>query len=128
MRRWKKGGGRIIAVTNQGGVALKIVKTEDVYAALNETYRQCEGLFDLICVCTHHPDADNLEDARCWCRKPLPGLIIDAVSQLAEYYGERYPPYMALMVGDRPEDEECARLAGVEFQWAYDWRAKAKEF
>ena len=30
---------------------------------------------------------------------------------------------MGLFVGDRPEDEECARLAGFPFQWAKDWRA-----
>lgn len=29
------------------------------------------------------------------------------------------------MVGDRPEDEECARLAGLDFQWAAGWRAQA---
>jgi D-glycero-D-manno-heptose 1,7-bisphosphate phosphatase len=125
MRRWKRGGGRIIAVTNQGGIALGIVTTAQVHAALAETYNQCEGLFDKMCVCSHHPDAQDLESARCWCRKPLPGLIIDAVSDLTQYYGESYPPYMAMMVGDRPEDEECARLAGIEFQWAKDWRAQA---
>lgn len=125
MRRWKSGGGRIIAVTNQGGIALGIVSTELVYAALEETYKQCDGLFDKICVCAHHPRAQSLDDARCWCRKPLPGLIIEAAIDLAQFYGEYYPQYMALMVGDREEDQECARLANIEFQWAKDWRAQA---
>lgn len=126
MRRWKNGGGRIIAVTNQGGIAMGYVSREDVFEALNETYRQCEGMFDLISVCTHHPDASLIEDARCWCRKPRPGMIIDAVVQLSEVHGESYPPYMALMVGDRPEDQQCAEAAGVDFVWAADWRAQAK--
>ena len=125
MRRWKAAGGRIIAVTNQGGIALGLVSTEQVHLALVETFNQCEGLFDKMCLCSHHPDAPDLDSARCWCRKPLPGLIIDAVIDLSQYYGEYYPPYMALMVGDRPEDEECARLAGIEFQSAVDWRAMA---
>jgi D-glycero-D-manno-heptose 1,7-bisphosphate phosphatase len=125
MRRWKSGGGRIIAVSNQGGIALGIVTTEQVVAALAETHKQCDGLFDKLCICSHHPSAADLAQASCWCRKPLPGLIIDAVSDLAQYYGEFYPPYMAMMVGDRPEDQECARLVNIEFQWAHEWRAMA---
>lgn len=127
MRRWKKGGGRIIAVSNQGGIALGIVSREQVYAAMHETYEQCEGMFDKICICPHHPDAQDLREGRCWCRKPLPGLIIDAVNDLAQYYGEYYPPAMALMVGDRPEDEGCAKIANIDFEWAKNWRAQAHE-
>lgn len=125
MRRWKAAGGRIIAVTNQGGIALKIVSSEQVYEAMTETYRQCKGLFDLMCVCSHHPDAEDLDNARCWCRKPLPGLVIDAVNDLSQTYGEYYPPYAALVVGDRPEDEQMAKALNVDFQWAADWRAQA---
>ena len=127
MRRWKRGGGRIIAVSNQGGIALGHVTTKLVADAMMETYRQCECLFDKMCWCSHHPEAEDLEMSRCWCRKPSPGLIIEAAGDLAEFFGEYYPPYMGLMVGDRPEDQECARLAGFDFQWAADWRAKAKE-
>jgi D-glycero-D-manno-heptose 1,7-bisphosphate phosphatase len=29
------------------------------------------------------------------------------------------------MVGDRDEDEQCAAMAGLDFQWAADWRASA---
>ncbi len=126
MRRWKAGGGRIVAVSNQGGVALGIVSMENVVAAMAETHRQAGGLFDKITWCRHHPDADHPEMARCWCRKPSPGLIIEAANNLAAHYsGEFYPPYMGLMVGDRPEDEQCAALAGLDFQWAADWRAQA---
>jgi len=125
MRRWKNGGGRILAVSNQGGIAMGIVTTAQVSAAMEETYKQTEQLFDRMAWCSHHPDAADLDMARCWCRKPLPGLIIEGVVDLAQFYGERYVPYMALMVGDREEDKECARLAGIEFQWAAEWRAQA---
>src|ERR1700722_13863270 len=54
MRAWKAGGGRIAAVSNQGGVALGIVSYEKVAAAMAETQRQCGGLFDLISFCVHH--------------------------------------------------------------------------
>ncbi len=125
MRRWKAKGGRIIAVSNQGGVALGIVAQSDVAAAMMETYRQAEKLFDKVAWCQHHPDASDPEMARCWCRKPAPGLIIETACELSRQYGEIYPPHLGLMVGDRPEDQECARIAGLDFQWAADWRAQA---
>jgi len=125
MRRWKAAGGRIVAVSNQGGVALGLVDQDAVMAALLETHRQTGELFDRIAVCPHHPDAADPEMARCWCRKPKPGLVIESAVELGRHYHERYPPHMGLMVGDRPEDEECARLAGLDFQDAAEWRAAA---
>lgn len=126
MRRWKAGGGRIVGVSNQGGVSLGIVSYEQCALAMRETQRQAGGLFDKICFCVHHPQASSPEFARCWCRKPSPGLIIEGALDLSERYsGEFYPPYMGLMVGDRPEDEQCAKLAGLDFQWAAEWRAQA---
>ncbi len=125
MRRWKAGGGRIIGVSNQGGVSLGIVSYEKVAAAIRETHRQCGGLFDKIAFCVHHPDAGTPEFARCWCRKPKPGLIIESALDCAAHFGEYYPPYMGLMVGDRPEDEHCAANAGLDFQWAAEWRKQA---
>jgi D-glycero-D-manno-heptose 1,7-bisphosphate phosphatase len=125
MRRWKADGGRIVGVSNQGGIALGIVDPAKVRDAMAETQRQVGCLFDRLCWCAHHPQAEDLEMARCWCRKPVPGLLIEAALDLARQHGEYYPPYMGLMVGDRPEDEECARLAGLDFQWAAEWRAQA---
>ena len=125
MRRWKAGGGRIIGVSNQGGVALRIMSYEQCQAAMRETYEQCDRLFDKIAFCVHHPNAELPEFARCWCRKPSPGLLIEAALDIAARFNEYYPPYMGLMVGDRPEDEQCAKLAGLDFLWAADWRAQA---
>lgn len=127
MRRWKAGGGRIIGVSNQGGVALGLVSYAKIAAAMRQTYVQADRLFDKIGFCVHHPAAKNPEMARCWCRKPSPGLVIESALEVARQYHEYYPPYMGLMVGDRPEDQECARLAGLDFQWAADWRAQAAD-
>jgi phosphoglycolate phosphatase-like HAD superfamily hydrolase len=55
-------------------------------------------------------------------------LLIEASLDVARQHpGEIYPPYMALMVGDRAEDEECARIAGIDFTPAVDWRAMAEK-
>lgn len=123
MRAWKAGGGRIIGVSNQGGIALGHASFGLVAEAMVETQRQSEGLFDRIAFCQHHPGAVRPEMARCWCRKPRPGLAIEAVGDLGWRHAEMYPPYMALFVGDRPEDQACAEALNVDFQWAADWRA-----
>jgi D-glycero-D-manno-heptose 1,7-bisphosphate phosphatase len=125
MRRWKAAGGRTIAVSNQGGIALGHMTMATCAQTMIRTHELTGHLFDKIAWCSHHPSADRLEDGRCWCRKPSPGLLIEAARDLAEQYNEMYPPYMGLFVGDRPEDEECARLAGFNFQWAAEWRARA---
>ena len=124
MYEWKARGGRIIAVTNQGGVALGYLSADDVNAAMTETHRQCDMLFDAMAACPHHPDATEPHKARCWCRKPKPGLAIIAVQSLARRFPEEdYPPHLALFVGDRPEDEACAEALDVDFMWAHTWRS-----
>lgn len=125
MRRWRADGGRIIAVSNQGGIALGHLGMHDCAQAMRRTQDLTGGLFDKIAWCRHHPAATDPEMARCWCRKPAPGLLIEAALELAVAYGEIYPPYLGLFVGDRDEDQECARLAGFDFMWADVWRATA---
>lgn len=117
MREWKNSGGRIIGVTNQGGIALGHMNFYRCDAALNETNRQTGWLLDKIQVCPHHPSVSGV----CLCRKPSPTMLHWAVGNLQERYGHG-DWYMALMVGDRPEDEECAEAAGVHFLGAQDWR------
>lgn len=125
MHTWKARGGRIIAVSNQGGIALGIVSMEAVVAALNETNRQCDRLFDKMAICQHHPDAKDPEYARCWCRKPRIGLVVESALSIARATGDIFPPHLALFVGDRDEDSECASACNMDFAWAKDWRAGA---
>ncbi len=126
MRRWKAGGGRVVGVSNQGGIALGYVSPAMVAEAMAETQRQCACLFDLMSWCRHHPDAADPTAARCWCRKPSAGAVAEAAHALGRRFpGEVYPPYLGLFVGDRPEDRECARSAGLDFEPAADWRARA---
>jgi D-glycero-D-manno-heptose 1,7-bisphosphate phosphatase len=124
MRRWKERGGRIAAVTNQGGVALGLVSKERVVEAVYETQRQAEGLFDAVSVCLHHPDAKDSMQARCWCRKPSPGAVAEAAfGLLLRYPDECFPPSLGLFVGDRQEDHDCAKAAMLDFVWASAWRS-----
>jgi D-glycero-D-manno-heptose 1,7-bisphosphate phosphatase len=123
MREWKKQGGRIIGLSNQGGIAMGHVTMQQVAEAMLETQRQCSGLFDKISFCQHYPQAKDPEYARCWCRKPAPGGLIEAAIDLARSANEFYPPHLALMVGDREEDRRCAEIISFDFLWAKDWRS-----
>ena len=125
--RFKDAGWRIIAVTNQGGIALGHTTKDRVNKALERTEHLCKrGLhwaFDVVEYCPHHPDADDVDQRHCWCRKPYPGMAITGANYLGPRRGETYPAHMALFVGDRPEDEGAAKNMNVRFMHATDWRA-----
>ena len=122
MRKYKEKGWRIVGITNQGGVATGQLSYEDMTAAIVETNNQTEKLFDKVMVCVHHPDAKEKEMSVCWCRKPRIGNVVIAAQELGKMYDEYYPPHLALFVGDRPEDKECAENAGISFMDAKEWR------
>lgn len=117
MRELKNGGGRILGLSNQGGIALNYVKEAVVRANMHETHEQADQLFDDILWCPHYPSV-----APCWCRKPATGLAIFGVESMQQYFGEIYSPGTTLFVGDREEDMECARRLDAQFKWAKEWR------
>jgi len=123
LKAFKEAGWRVVAVTNQGGVALGWLDSEAAMAAIVATYEQCGQVFDRMMMCTHHPNATDPEMAVCWCRKPRIGLLVQACLGMADEHNEYYPPHLGLFVGDLPEDEECARNAGLRFMNAAEWRA-----
>jgi D-glycero-D-manno-heptose 1,7-bisphosphate phosphatase len=127
MRRWKEiNGGRIVGVSNQGGIALGHSIEAEVAATMARTQELTECLFDRIHWCTHHPMAEDPAQARCWCRKPKPGMpVAAAILMGVDHSDELYSLRRALMVGDLDSDRECARNAGVDFLWASEWRAQA---
>lgn len=66
-------------------------------------------------VCYSHPKATiakYADNADLFNRKPEPGMIFRAM------LAERVTVKDTLMVGDRPEDEQAARNAGVDFMSA----------
>jgi D-glycero-D-manno-heptose 1,7-bisphosphate phosphatase len=128
--RYKDAGWRVVAVSNQGGIALGHVTLNDAFRVLVKTQALCREVFDKAMICQHHPDAPDPEMARCWCRKPRPGLALEAVFELAAESKrmrapEFYPPHLALFVGDREEDRLCAEALNVDFMSASDWRGGA---
>lgn len=132
-------GWLIIYVTNQGGVAHGFKTIEDVEAEIQNTFKllnddreeyyPCFAYY----VCLMEPKG-KLEHLawRSLSRKPSYGtpsygMLITAEEEITE---AGYLPDWdnSLFVGDRPEDEECAKSAGVPFMWAHDFVKQAEGY
>ena len=94
----QKAGFLIIIVTNQPDVAIGVQKRE-VVEAMHDNLLSA-GLCDDIKVC-YHVDADN-----CKCRKPQPGMLLEAASQWQVDLAQSF------MVGDRSRDVAAGKAAG----------------
>jgi D-glycero-D-manno-heptose 1,7-bisphosphate phosphatase len=88
-------------VTNQSGIGLGLISQEDV-ARVNGRIEEILGPFDTWCVCPHRPDDG------CSCRKPLPGLVLEAARALGVAPGE------VAVIGDIGSDVEAAEAAGAQ--------------
>jgi histidinol-phosphate phosphatase family protein len=98
--RLRGAGVRVAMVTNQSGVARGFI-TEEQVRAVNGQVEQLLGPFDATLACMHGPDDD------CACRKPRPGLVIEAATRL----GVR--PADCVVIGDIEADVMAAQSAGA---------------
>lgn len=100
-----------VVVSNQPAAAKGTVSLKQLRAVHEEVLRQlaAEGvLLDGDYVCWHHPDGSVPElTSRCDCRKPQPGLLLTAASEL----GLDLPS--SWLVGDTDADVGAARNAGL---------------
>jgi D-glycero-D-manno-heptose 1,7-bisphosphate phosphatase len=98
LSRLRAAGYLLVVVTNQPEVGRGLIAEE----VLTEMHRRLQASFavDSIKVCRH-----TAEDG-CNCRKPRPGMLIEAASELGISLPDSY------MVGDRAIDVEAGRAAG----------------
>jgi heptosyltransferase-2 len=99
LTRLKERGFTLIGVTNQSGVARGLVD-EDFVKQVNAIFLDNYG-FDGFYYCPHHPDE------HCSCRKPEPGLLMDA---RVDY---NINLKRSFVVGDKDLDMLLARAAGA---------------
>jgi D-glycero-D-manno-heptose 1,7-bisphosphate phosphatase len=107
--RLREAGFTLVCVTNQPDIA-RGTTTAAAVAAINERLQGRLGL-DAVAVCPHD-DVDG-----CDCRKPKPGLILEAAVRLGLDLAR------SVVVGDRWRDIEAGRAAGcatVLIDHAYD--------
>jgi HAD superfamily hydrolase (TIGR01662 family) len=100
LQRARARGVRLAIVSNQSGIA-RGLQTPDGVAAVMARTDALLGPFDAIRWCPHGPDD------RCACRKPAPGMLLDAAAALG------VEPARCAMVGDIGADVEAARGAGM---------------
>lgn len=112
----KAAGFRLVGVSNQAVVARGLASENDVLRVQAEVERklQREGAppLDGFYFCPHHPEAtDPRYRQPCRCRKPSPGLVLDACRDLD------IDPEISFMVGDRLSDIEAGQRAGCRAVW-----------
>jgi D-glycero-D-manno-heptose 1,7-bisphosphate phosphatase len=108
----KRAGYLLVVATNQPDVGRGTL-SRIVVEAIHERMHALLPI-DLIKVCYH---AGEKYGDVCACRKPRPGLLLEAATDL----GIHLP--VSFMVGDRWRDIECGRRAGcrtIFVDWGYD--------
>ena len=105
-------GFRVVVVTNQSGVARGFF-TEGTVRILHdwmtEEVKKAGGEIAAFYYCPHLPGAAVKQyDVDCVCRKPKPGMIMQALRDFDVL------PRNAFMVGDSYRDIEAAEAAGIK--------------
>ncbi len=112
-RYFQDEGYAIVVVTNQSGICRGYYSEED-FRKLTE-WMEAEFSKRGIEIaktyhCPHHPDFTG----SCNCRKPEPGMFLQAQKELA------LDLQKSVMVGDKQSDIEAAQKAGVQECYLYD--------
>jgi histidinol-phosphate phosphatase family protein len=98
--RLRAAGVRLAVVSNQSGIARGLL-TRDQVDAVNRRVEELLGPVGPWLVCPHGPDDG------CACRKPAPGLVLQAAAALG------VAPERCAVVGDIGADIQAARTAGA---------------
>lgn len=97
---------RVAVVTNQQGVGKDLMSRDDletVNEEINEQIVRLGGQKIMFFVCTH------TIDVQCGCRKPKPGLLMEAMSSF------HVLPQETFFIGDQESDREAAKSARIDF-------------
>jgi D-glycero-D-manno-heptose 1,7-bisphosphate phosphatase len=99
----------VIVVTNQSGVARGYYTEEDVHLLHRYVATQLEqegARVDGWYYCPHHPSGRGSYALPCRCRKPLPGMLLEAAGRFG------IDLESSVMIGDKLVDVEAGRAAG----------------
>ncbi len=105
VRRLNLAGLKVIVVTNQSGIArgyFLLADLHSIHRKLQDCLAQSRAWLDDVLFCPHHPDDG------CWCRKPNPGMIEQALARYPIDVSKSY------IVGDRHIDIELAHRVGAK--------------
>ncbi|MDB4962302.1 MAG: gmhB [Myxococcales bacterium] len=94
---------RLVIISNQSGIARGTITEAEAKAVHNRVIAMFAAggvTFAGSYYCPHAPDAG------CRCRKPAPGMLLDAAVELGLDLA------LSIMIGDKPSDVEAGRAAG----------------
>lgn len=101
-----------IVITNQSGVARGFFSEEfilTVHNKINEYLKTHGTSLDALYYCPHHPRYGNEQYRKeCSCRKPQPGLLLQAAEDFNIDMKSSY------VIGDMPRDMDIARTVGAK--------------
>jgi D,D-heptose 1,7-bisphosphate phosphatase len=100
----------IVVVSNQPVIARGLITEQgvaDIHLWIQDLLRQDNACIDRFYFCPHHPKADLVQYRfNCECRKPRPGMLLQAAEDLAIDLKSSF------MIGDRPSDIVAGHSAG----------------
>ncbi len=99
-------GYKLVLITNQGGVAKGeycVKEVEELHNYMQEKLAAKNADFDAIYYCPHHSEISD-----CDCRKPKPGMILQACLDL------NIDPAISYLIGDSDRDIQAGKAAGVK--------------
>jgi len=111
LRRLAEAGYALVLITNQSGVARGVLDEErlaEVHARLTRELAAEGVALDGVYYCPHHPEHGGAAYAKdCDCRKPRPGMLLEAARDLELDLGRSW------MVGDAARDLEAGWAVGA---------------
>ena len=112
IRMARRHGLRVVMVTNQSAVARGFLTENElvqIHEEIQRRLREAEACLDGIYYCPHHP-TEGIEPFRlsCSCRKPNPGMVERASSELG------LDPCRSYVVGDQISDMALAAQVGAK--------------
>ncbi|WP_199610401.1 D-glycero-beta-D-manno-heptose 1,7-bisphosphate 7-phosphatase [Flocculibacter collagenilyticus] len=109
--QYKAAGFKIIVVTNQSGIGRGYYSEADFQKLtvwMNQQFAQNFIDIDGVYFCPHHPtDALPPYQKICQCRKPKPGMLLQAIEE------HDIDPQQSIMFGDKEADIEAAIAADI---------------
>lgn len=100
----------ILVMTNQAGIGKGMYTEETLQEIHTYLQKECENPITKFYFCPHHPTKAIKEDWRnCSCRKPLPGMLLQAKKEFEiEAFAECF------FIGDKDTDVEAGKAAGCK--------------
>ena len=105
VRKINESGMKAVLITNQSGIGRGYFKkdvVDEVHDILLAELARHNARLDAIYICPHRPDDG------CDCRKPNPGMLLQAQRELDIDLANSY------VIGDKEVDVEVARAAGAK--------------